>query len=178
MHLQASGESALAPINVIYVGPLDARHHVHALADAFMVARDHDARLHLLVSGDGDERACLERRLGHAVTFLNALGDVPLDELIGEADLLVCPTTSPDTAQTIMAAQRGGLPVLAVDGGGAAALIENGRSGFLVPDDTAALADAIRWLCRRATLRERLATGGRLAAGTRQASGQGRIMTA
>ena len=77
-----------------------------------------------------------------------------------------------------MAAQRGGLPVLAVDGGDAAALIENGRSGFLVPDDAAALADAIRWLCRRATLRERLATGGRLAAGTRQASGQGRIMTA
>ena len=68
--------------------------------------------------------------------------------------------------------------MLAVDGGDAATLIENGRSGFLVPDDAAALADAIRWLCRRATLRERLATGGRLAAGTRQASGRGRIMTA
>ena len=36
--------------------------------------------------------------------------------------------------------------MLAVDGGEAAALIENGRSGFLVPDDQAALADAIRWL--------------------------------
>ena len=178
MHVQASGESALAPINVIYVGPLDARHHVHALADAFMAARDHDHRLHLLVIGDGDERACLERRLGHAATFLDALGDAQLDQLTSHADLLVCPTTAPDTAQTIMAAQRGGLPVLAVDGGDAAALIENGRSGFLVPDDAAALADAIRWLCRRATLRERLATGGRLAAGTRQASGQGRIMTA
>jgi glycosyltransferase involved in cell wall biosynthesis len=178
MHVQASGETALAPINVIYVGPLDARHHVHALADAFMAARDHDQRLHLLVSGDGDERACLERRLGHAATFLDALGDAQMDQLIAHADLLVYPTTAPDTAQTIMAAQRGGLPVLAVDGGDAAALIENGRSGFLVPDDAAALADAIRWLCRRATLRERLATGGRLAAGTRQASGQGRIMTA
>jgi glycogen synthase len=178
MHLQASGESALAPINVIYVGPLDARHHVHALAEAFMAARDHDHRLHLLVSGDGDERACLERRLGRAATFLDALGDAQLDQLTAHADLLVCPTTAPDTAQTIMAAQRGGLPVLAVDGGDAATLIENGRSGFLVPDDAAALADAIRWLCRRATLRERLATGGRLAAGTRQASGRGRIMTA
>jgi glycosyltransferase involved in cell wall biosynthesis len=178
MHLQASGESALAPINVVYVGPLDARHHVHALADAFMAARDHDHRLHLLVAGDGDERACVERQLGHAVTFLDPFGDARLDQLIGEADLLVCPTTSPDTAETIMAAQRGGLPVLAVDGGDAATLIENGRSGFLVPDDTAALADAIRWLCRRATLRERLAIGGRLAAGTRQASGPGRIMTA
>ena len=50
MHLPASGESALAPINLIYVGPLDARHHVHALAEAFLAARDHDPRLHLLVS--------------------------------------------------------------------------------------------------------------------------------
>ena len=101
MHLQASGESALAPINVIYVGPLDARHHVHALAEAFMAARDHDHRLHLLVSGDGDERACLERRLGRAATFLDALGDAQLDQLTAHADLLVCPTTAPDTAQTI-----------------------------------------------------------------------------
>jgi glycosyltransferase involved in cell wall biosynthesis len=68
--------------------------------------------------------------------------------------------------------------VLAVDGGEAAALIENGRSGFLVPDDPVALTDAIRWLSRRATLRERLATGGRLARGERLPSGRERIMRA
>jgi glycosyltransferase involved in cell wall biosynthesis len=70
-----------------------------------------------------------------AMRFFNGVGDTQLDALT--ADLLVCPTTSPDTAETITAAQRGGLPVLAVDGGDAATLIENGRSGFLVPDDTA-----------------------------------------
>lgn len=176
MYLPASGEGVLARINLMYVGPLDAHHSVRELADAFMTARDHDPRLHLVVVGDGDQLECLRQRLGHAATFVADLDPAQLDELVEQADLLVCPTTGADTAPTIAEAQEGGLPVLAVDGGDAARLIENGRSGFLVPDDHAAFADAIRWLSRRATLRERLANGGRLAAGARHSSGQGRIM--
>lgn len=178
MQVPASGEGALSQIRLIYIGPLDRRHHVRALAHAFLAARDHDPRLHLLIAGDGAEHEWLERHLGHAASFIGALATPELAELATQADLLVSPTTVADTAETITAAQRGGVPVLAVDGGEAAMLIENGRSGFLVPDDAVALTDAIRWLSRRATLRERLATGGRLAAGTRLPSGPERIMTA
>jgi len=178
MHLPASGEGVLARTNLIYVGPLDEEHRVRDLADAFLAAHDRDPRLHLLVVGEGGERPRLERWLGRTATFLGPLDESQLGELRAEADLLICPTTGADTAATIRAAQLDGLPVLAVDGGEAAALIENGRSGFLVPDDTAALVDAIRWLSRRATLRERLATGGRLAAGARHPSGLERIISA
>jgi glycosyltransferase involved in cell wall biosynthesis len=177
MHLPASGEGALARINLIYVGPLDTEHGVHALTDAFLTAYEHDPRLHLLVVGDGEERDDIECLLGHAATFVGALTPSQFDELVAQADMLVCPTTAADTAPTIIDAQASGLPVLAIEGGDAAALIENGRSGFLVPDDPDALADAIRWLSRRATLRERLATGGLLAAGARHASGRERIMS-
>jgi glycosyltransferase involved in cell wall biosynthesis len=177
MQLSANGESALARINLIYVGPLEADHGVNELADAFLAAYEHDPRLHLLIVGDGSERSSLQRRLGHTATMLGELPQSQLQELASQADLLVCPTTGSDAAPAISEAQANGLPVLAVDGGDAAALIENGRSGFLVPDGNAAFADAIRWLARRATLRERLATGGRLAAGSRHTSGDGRIMT-
>jgi len=178
MHLPASGEGVLARTNLIYVGPLDDEHRVRALADAFLAAHNHDPRLHLLVVGEGSIRPLLERRLGHTATFLGELADAELEELRASSDLLVSPTTGADTAATIRDAQLDGLPVLAVDGGEAATLIENGRSGFLVPDDTSALVDAIRWLSRRATLRERLATGGRVAAGARHPSELGRIMGA
>jgi glycosyltransferase involved in cell wall biosynthesis len=178
MHLPASGEGVLSRTNLIYVGPLDEQHRVRELADAFLAAHDHDPRLHLLVVGEGTERAPLEHRLGSTATFLGVLEKSELGELRAGADLLICPTTAADTATTISDAQLGGLPVLAVDGGEAALLIENGRSGFLVPDDASALVDAIRWLSRRATLRERLATGGRLAAGARHPSGLERIMHA
>lgn len=178
MQLHASGEAPLARINLLYIGPLDAQHRVGALAGAFIAALEREPRLHLLVVGDGPERRALRAQLGGAVTFLTGFARVDLEELPVHADLLVCPSTGPDAAATIIAAQRSGLPVLAVDGGEAAALIENGRSGFLVPDDQAALSDAIRWLSRRATLRERLATGGLLAAGARHSSGRERIMSA
>ena len=178
MHLPSSGEGSLAHIRLVYVGPLDEQHRVRELAQAFLAARDHDPRLHLLIAGEGSEREWLAQHLGHAANFLGALPAAERNELAWHADLLVCPTTGPDTAQTIIDAQRQGVAVLAVDGGEAATLIENGRSGFLVPDDAVALADAIRWLSRRATLRERLATGGRVAAGERLPSGRERIMGA
>lgn len=162
----------------MYVGPLDDGHGAEALAEAFLTAQAHDARLHLLVAGDGPAGDRLKARLGTRATFIGFSGPAVVDELAAEADLLICPTTLPDTSETIAAAQRSGLPVLAVDGGEAATLIENGRSGFLVPNDTATLADAIRWLSRRSTLRERLAIGGLVASEARNTSEVGRIMSA
>jgi glycosyltransferase involved in cell wall biosynthesis len=178
MQLPAHGEGVLAHVRLLYVGPLDQQHRVRDLAQAFLAARDHDPRLHLLIVGEGSERAWLERHLGPVATFFGPLGASGHNELAAGADLLVCPTTAADTADTIIAAQSGGVAVLAVDGGEAAALIENGRSGFLVPDDPVALTDAIRWLSRRATLRERLASVGRLAHSERLPSGRERIMRA
>ena len=178
MQLPATGEGVLAHVHLMYVGPLDEQHRVRDLAQAFLAARDHDARLHLLIVGEGSERDWLERHLGGAATFFDRLETSKLGDLAGQAHLLVCPTTGPDIAETIITAQRNGVAVLAVDGGEAAALIENGRSGFLVPDDPVALTDAIRWLSRRAALRERLATGGLLVTGERLPSGRERIMSA
>jgi glycosyltransferase involved in cell wall biosynthesis len=51
-----------------------------------------------------------------------------------------------------------------VDAGAGRELIDTGRNGCLVPPQANALAAALRGLARRATLRERLSTGGLLAA--------------
>ena len=80
------------------------------------------------------------------------------------ADLLIVAGATSRDPQSILEAQASGLPVLAVDAGGAVELIESGRSGCLVPADPEALAGALRWLARRATLRKRLASGGLVAA--------------
>jgi glycosyltransferase involved in cell wall biosynthesis len=62
MQLPASGEGALAHLHLIYVGPLDRQHRVRKLALAFLAALDRDPRLHLLIVGEGEERAWLARR--------------------------------------------------------------------------------------------------------------------
>ena len=102
------------------------------------------------------------------------------------ADLLVFPSTTDTFGQVILEAQASGLPVLAVDAGGSAELIESGRSGCLVAAEPETLASAIRGLARRETLRDRLATGGLMAARKRSwehaltqlAPGYGRALAA
>ncbi len=111
----------------------------HLLAEAFELARDRMPRLHLVAS-DGDPA------------------------VYATADLLVFADVRDGFCQPILEAQASGLPVLAVESDRAAELVESGRSGCLVPPDAQALATALVGLAKRATLRERLATGGLLAA--------------
>lgn len=119
---------------------------VQLLTDAFAIATERDPSL-LLTFGDG-----------RAAT-----------ELFKVSDLLVCVGSDAAAGAAIRRAQALGLPVLAVAGGSAEQLIENGRSGFIVGDSAVPLADAIRWLAHRTPVRERLRTGGLLAAGARLA---------
>ena len=171
--------------NLLYVGSLRRNPGTDLLAEAFLIARDRDPRLRLVLADTGpaeheheheqeqeheqDLRACL----GTAATFLGRLDSDRLASVYATADLLVFPSTTDASARVILQAQASGLPVLAVDGGdavgdaggggGAAELIESGRSGCLVPGEAEALANAIRGLARRETLRDRLTTGGLMA---------------
>jgi len=148
---------------VLYVGRLSREKGVHLLADAFLDARERDPRLHLALAGRGPEEDALRAQLGDAATFLGWLeGDV-LARTYADADLFVFASSTDTFGQVILEAQASGLPVLAVDAGGPAELIENGRSGCLVPPDRDALAGALRGLAQRKKLRERLAAGGLLA---------------
>jgi glycosyltransferase involved in cell wall biosynthesis len=101
--------------------------------------------------------------------LLKLSDDAAATELFKTSDLLVCAGSDPAAASAIRRAQELGLPVLAVAGGTTEELIQNGRSGFIVPDSALPLADAIRWLAHRAPVRERLRSGGLLAAGSRLA---------
>jgi glycosyltransferase involved in cell wall biosynthesis len=149
--------------NVLYVGPLAREHGVDLLAEAFLAARDRDPRLHLVLVGSGLEERRLRSRLGSAATFLGALRDEELARVYATADLLMSPSRTDALGQVVLEAQASGLPVLAVDAGGPAELIESGRSGCLVAPDADTIAGAIRGLARRGALRDRLATGGLLA---------------
>jgi glycosyltransferase involved in cell wall biosynthesis len=150
--------------NVLYAGRLGADKGLDLLADAFQIARDRDPRLHLVLAGTGPYEPRLRSRLSAATaTFLARLDTERLTRVYATADLLVFPSETDTFGQVVLEAQASGLPVLAVDAGGAPELIQNGRSGCLVPPEPAALAGAMRGLARRATLQDRLATGGLMA---------------
>ena len=153
--------------NVLYTGRLSREKGLELLCESFLIARDRDPRLHLVLAGTGPEHEQLRARLGAAATFLGWVEGDALARAYASADLLVFPSATDTFGQVILEAQASGLPVLAVDAGGAAELIETGRSGCLVPPEPQALADAVRGLARRAAIRDRLATGGLLAVRSR-----------
>ncbi len=149
-----------AGFNLLYAGTLSREKGVDLLAEAFLLAHDRDPQLRLVLAGAGPEERTLRARLPSTATFLGWLDAERLAGIYATADLLVFPSATDTFSQVILEAQASGLPVLAVDAVGSAELIESGRSGCLVAPEPEALASAIRGLARRATLRDRLATGG------------------
>jgi glycosyltransferase involved in cell wall biosynthesis len=150
-------------IRLLYVSPDGDPGELETLADAFLRARELSSGLQLLIASELPLPPRIKLRLGAAASVLDSRSDSALAPAYASADLLVVPGQSDVFGETVVAAQASGLAVLAVAGGAADELIESGRSGLLVPRGAAPLSEAIGWLARRATLRERLATGGLLA---------------
>jgi glycosyltransferase involved in cell wall biosynthesis len=139
--------------NVLHVG----EHGLELAVEAFLVARDRDRHLRLVLANGG---SAYRARLGSHASFLGELDPDRLAQVYANSDLLLATDTADVFGESILEAQASGLPVLAVDAGAALELIANGRSGCVVAPDPTALAATIRGLARRAAVLERLATGG------------------
>ncbi len=129
--------------HVLYAGRLTTEKGCDLLADAFLAARRRDPRLHLVLAGDGPERAALTRRLGDAATFLGWVRGDELADVYANADAFLFASETDTFGQVILEAQASGLPVIAVDAGGPQSLIADGVSGLLRAPDAVALADAL-----------------------------------
>lgn len=149
--------------NVLYVGRLSREKGIDLLAEAFLIARDRDPRLHLVLAGRGPEEEPLRRRLGSAATLLGWVEGDELPRIYASADLFMFTSTTDTFGQVILEAQASGLAVLAVNAGGPGELIEDGRSGCLAAPEPGALANALVGLARRDALRARIGAGGLIA---------------
>ena len=116
----------------------------------------------LLIAGDGDERAPLERRaaelgLGERVRFLGPQPRERVVELFRAADATILSSSWENFPHTVVEALSAGTPVLATRVGGVAEVVQDGVNGLLVDaGDSAALAASIRRYFDDDVLRERL----------------------
>jgi glycosyltransferase involved in cell wall biosynthesis len=117
-------------------------HDVLLEAAAIVVRQFPDARFDIV--GSGPELAVLRARaerlgLGDAVSFLGHCEDVPAR--LAAADLFVLPSRSEAFPNAVLEAMSIGLPAIASSVGGLREVIDQQRTGILVPpDDPLALA--------------------------------------
>ena len=138
---------------------LTPRKGVADLIDAASRVHDLKERMHLVIAGDGTERANLEsqaaRLLGEGVTFLGAItGDTA--DVYSAANVFVLPSHQEGLPLVYLEAAFHGIPIIATCVGGSPEAVLDGKTGLLVPPgDPMALADAIQRLrddpdlCRR-----------------------------
>jgi len=139
-------ELGLTGPTLAFAGRLTAQKSLGVALDAVAAADG----VTLVIAGDGDERAGLERRagelaLGDRVRFLGPVARGAVLELFSAADAAVLSSAWENFPHTAVEALAVGTPVIATAVGGVPEVVVDGENGLLVPPgDSEALAAAIR----------------------------------
>jgi glycosyltransferase involved in cell wall biosynthesis/predicted metal-dependent phosphoesterase TrpH len=157
-HLLSGGDTLL-----LSVGRISREKRLDVLLAAFARLCEDEPGARLAVVGDGPAREELEAAAPEGVTFLGELHGDGLAQVYASSDLFCFPSTTDTFGQVLLEAGASGLPAVAAAAGGALELVDDGRTGLLVPPgDVAALTAAMRELVedplRRAALAERAQT--------------------
>ena len=160
-------EPAQGPTRLVYVGRLHPQKGVDVLLDAVSLLTERDIPVSVRLVGDGPERPALEeeasrRDLAGTVEFVGAVEDA--DQELRRADVFVLPSRTEGMSNALLEAMARGMAVVATSVSGSSTLVEDGRTGLLVPpEDAEALALAIERLAADAAERRRLGEGARAA---------------
>jgi glycosyltransferase involved in cell wall biosynthesis len=150
-----------------FVATLDRAHHFKRLDVAIdALARLEAGDVHLVVAGGGELLDGFRERantagVGERVHFLDAVPHADLPAVLRAADLFLLTTEPPESFGIVLIeAMACGLPAIATDYPGVAAVVDDGETGLLVQQgDVDAVASALATLAgdpaRRAEMGER-----------------------
>jgi L-malate glycosyltransferase len=117
------------------------------LIDALAIARDRGIAFRALIAGEGPLRTSLESRIASRglTAHVRLLGQRhDMERIFAALDVFVLSSTSEGMSNTILESMASGAPTVATRVGGAEELVDDGRTGLLVPpSDPDALAAAL-----------------------------------
>lgn len=160
-------EYGATPDDVVvgFVGRLVPVKDVPTLLRAFATALRTAPRLRLVVAGDGTERDIVEALtrelgIGTRVHFARWVSDLP--RFYASIDVFVLSSVNEGTPVAAIEAMAAAKPVVATSVGGVPDVVDEGRTGYLVPArNDAALADALVRLGTSTAAREQFGRAGR-----------------
>ena len=167
---------------MLFVGRLAIEKNLETLLLASALVMRDDPAARLVLVGDGPHRPAMtalvrELGIGDRVTFVGAVPRAEVDAYYAAADVFAFASITETQGLVLQEAMSYGLPAVAVSGGGASEAIAHGRDGFVVPNDPAALARAVRTLFEDPALLMRMSeTAQRSAGGTTVAAMTDRVL--
>jgi glycosyltransferase involved in cell wall biosynthesis len=141
-----AAEFGIAPEHVVllFVGRLNRGKNVLLLAEAVAALIERGLPLHLICAGAGEERPAILERLGPRASCPGNVDRERLARLYASADLFTFPSAVEEYANVVLEALSSGLPALVSREGGMGRVVEDGRTGLILPaDDPAGWGDAI-----------------------------------
>jgi L-malate glycosyltransferase len=138
---------------VVLVGNMhdDVKGHACLIAAARAVAREFPG-VRFVLAGEGEQRGNFEQQVAQLglernFLFLGRRDDVPC--LLASCDIAVLPSKAEGLPNAVLEYLAAGLPTVASRVGGNAEIVQDGKTGLLVPpDDPSALAEALLRLLR------------------------------
>lgn len=158
---------------LLYVGRLTEKKGVRYLIDAMVTVSEHYPLVKLLIIGDGELMASLERRvrdlaLERQVIFAGSIPNRELSTYYASADIFIGPSIQTEDGDnegfglTFVEASMSECLVIGTDAGGIGDIIQDGITGLLVPQkDSGALAGKIIYALKHGEEMKRIAHNGR-----------------
>ena len=147
---------------LLYVGRLAQEKNLDLLLRAFVEIKTRTTDTYLVLAGSGKSRAGLEQRaralgIHRRTRFTGFLGRTKLDPLYQAADVFLFPSKTETQGLAVGEALAAGLPAVVVNAGGAPESVRDTIDGFLVADDSVAMAKAALRLLADPALHRRMA---------------------
>jgi glycosyltransferase involved in cell wall biosynthesis len=125
-------------VKVLYVGRVSVEKNLPFLASMWpsvlAACSSRGLGAELIIVGDGPYRAAMELALaGQSAHFLGFRHGRELAAVYASSDLFVFPSTTDTLGQVVMESQASGLPVLVTDRGGPREVVQEGRTGYVLP---------------------------------------------
>ncbi len=122
----------------------------------------------LAIVGDGQIRADVEQQaeemgLRQQVVFTGRLPHEEIADWYAASDVFILASPHETQGLALVEAMQAGLPCVAVNRGGPTEVVQNGRTGRLVPFEVEAFADAVEELMRNPELRQTWGQAGQVA---------------
>lgn len=132
--------------NVLFFGRISPYKGIEYLCEAMKKVREQIPDATLTIAGGGNFYFDIKpyKQLGYIEVHNHYVEMEELAELLNRCELTVCPYTDATQSGVIMTSYSLGKPVVATNVGGLPEMIEEGKTGLLVPPrDSNSLADAI-----------------------------------